>query len=90
MTDNPFYTPQGFADSENRSGDIVHDDWRTILQGENGGLNQLPRMARNRCTYDAAHVRDQYCLYFNSTEGQVPWQFTHVTSLGPLMREPEG
>ena len=104
MTDNPFYTLhstlytlhstlytlQGFVDSENRSGNIVHDDWRTILQGENGGLIQLPRMARNKCTYDGAHVRDQYRLYFNSAEGQVPWQLTHVTSLRPLMPEPEG
>lgn len=84
MTDNSFYTPQGFVDSNNTSGDIVKGDWRSIVDGGSGGLNQLPRMARNRCSYESTYVRNTYCSYFNS-EGQVPWQLAHVTNLGPLL-----
>ena len=85
LTDNSFYTPQGFVDVENNSGQIIPGDWHKIAQDVNGALDTLPRMGSNRCQNAAAAVRNDYCSYFNSPEGQVPWQLEHVRSSGPVL-----
>ena len=80
LTDNSFYTPQGFVDVENNSGQIVPGGWCKIAQDVNGALDTLPRVGSNRCQNAATAVRNDYCSYFNSPEGQVPWQLEFWTS----------
>ena len=88
LTDNLFYMPQGFVDVENNSGQVVPRDWRKITQdvnGDYGALDTLPRMGSNRCQNAARTVRNDYCSYFNSPEGQLPWQLEYVRSFGPVL-----
>ena len=46
--ENPTYTPAGFIDSEDSTGNILPGDWRNT--GNNGRLNAIGRIGGNRYT----------------------------------------
>ena len=82
LTENANYTPAGFVDSEDSSGNIIPGDWRSEVSGDEGGLRHLNQSGGNRYTFEAGRARDDFKSYFNSPEGEVPWQLQHVLSCG--------
>ena len=82
LTENARYIPTGFVDSEDSSGHIVPGDWRNVTHEDEGGLTNLPRIRGNRYTFEAGNSRSDFKDYFNSAEGQVPWQLEHVRACG--------
>ena len=82
LTENANYTPVGFVDCEDSSGNIIPCDWRSEVRGDEGGLRQLNQIGGNRYTFEAGRARDDFKSYFNSPEGEVPWQLQHVLSCG--------
>ena len=85
LTDNARYTPTGFIDSENSSGNFILGDWRTIVQGEQGTLqNTSTGHAFNSTSLSAKGTRDTFMKYFNSTNGLLSWQKSYVNSTGRL------
>lgn len=82
LTENANYTPVGFVDCEDSSGNIIPGDWRSEVSGDKGGLRHLNQIGGNRYTFEAGRARDDFNSYFNSPEGEVPWQLQHVLSCG--------
>ena len=88
LTDNPQYLPSGFTDSEDASGNIVSGDWRIEVNGESGALRPTDMgRAFNRSSFSAKSTREQFEKYFNSNEGSLPWQNSHVESYGKTRHE---
>lgn len=82
LTDNASYIPAGFIDSVDSTGNITPGDWRSIVREDEGGLVNLNRIGGNRYTFDATKSRADFTDYFNSCEGEVPWQISHVRNCG--------
>ena len=67
------YTPPGSFDAENlETGNIQEGDWR--VAGNSGGMQSVAVTGRNNYSFDAKEVRENFCKYFNSDVGSVPWQ----------------
>ena len=82
LTDNSYYSPSGFIDSEDNTGHIRPGDWREMVSSDLGALQPLqPRSGRT--SYDANEIRNTFKEYFVSAEGQVSWQWDHVRNVGP-------
>uniref|UniRef100_A0A1X7TMB6 DDE Tnp4 domain-containing protein n=1 Tax=Amphimedon queenslandica TaxID=400682 RepID=A0A1X7TMB6_AMPQE len=80
LMDNASYTPSGFVDKEGENGEIIPGDWRnTLASSGSTGLQSLSNVSGNRYCFDAVQTRDNFAIYFNSVDGQVPWQVNHVT-----------
>lgn len=71
LRNDVLYIPQNYADSVDRSGNIVEGHWRQRVQ-PNAYLDLEHRCSRNHAKA-AADVRDKYRAYF-ANEGAVPWQ----------------
>ena len=84
LTDNANYIPAGFVDSDDIRGNIVPGDWRHDVATEGAGLRILRQIGGNRYSYDAGFARENFMEYFNSPEGEVPWQWQHVRSCGRI------
>ena len=70
------YTPTGMLDSEDHiTHAVTPRQWRQ--SGANGMLS-LDRQSGNRCRHQAQIVRDEFCRYFNSEIGAVPWQWNVI------------
>ena len=82
LTENANYTPAGFVDYKDSSGNIILVDWRSELSSDEGGLRHLNQIGGNRYTFEAGKARDDFKSYFNSPEGEVPWQQQHFLSCG--------
>lgn len=54
LTKNASYTPQGFADSEDNSGNIIPGDWRNA---PDLGLKKPRNISGNRYTNESADTR---------------------------------
>ena len=67
-------TPEICFDVENcMAGTVREGDWRE--DGPvNGWRGLAQQQAGNRHRISAKNISDEFCLYFNSTTGQVPWQ----------------
>ena len=48
------------------------------MESSNGGMVGIGRSSSNMHTLNAATNRDAFREYFNSPQGSVSWQFTHV------------
>ena len=53
LTENANYTPAGFLDCEDSSGNIVPGDWRSEVSSDEGGLRHLNQIGGNRYTFEA-------------------------------------
>ena len=84
LTENANYVPSGFVDSEDGSGNIIPGDWRTVVSDDQGGMLGLNRNVGNRYKFEAGKARNDFKNYFNSPEGEVPWQLKHVRSCGQV------
>ena len=72
------YCPPGHADMDTANG-VRLGDWRGETEGFTG-LTSIGVQGSNNYTKTASEVRDQFCSYFNSNAGSVPWQWDHATS----------
>ena len=70
---NAIYMPPGSIDIEDP---VTHEvqlgEWHQDLQST--GIIPISRQGSNRYSGTAKDLRDQLCNYFNSKEGEVPWQ----------------
>ncbi len=81
LTENARYTPTGFIDSEDSSGNIIPGDWHTIVQGEQGALQDTSTgRAFNNTSLTAKGTRDVFKKFFNSKKGSLSWQKSYENS----------
>ena len=76
-TESSVYCPPGFIDSEDADGNVICGSWREE-QGSSGGLSPVSQAGSNHHSRIAAMTRDNFCTYFNSTQGELSWQYHHV------------
>ena len=67
------YCPAGFADYE-ISGQARKGNWRELVHNDSG-LLPVRQLGSNNYSKRAKEVRDNFCNYFCSPEGEVPWQW---------------
>lgn len=74
LTSREAYSPESSFDKENHTVGTVEDGaWRG--DGSiNGWRGLTEQQAGNRSRASARNIRDELCAYFNSVEGEVPWQ----------------
>ena len=72
------YCPPGFIDSEDADGNVICGSWRED-QGSSGGIFPVRQAGSNHHSRLAAMTRDNFCTYLNSTQGELSWQYRHVT-----------
>ena len=77
MDDKKMYCPQGFADHI-RDGCLREGSWRT--ENIDCAFRDIGRVGTNNFTNEAKEVRENFCEYFMSNFGSVPWQHNAVTS----------
>ena len=65
------YCPITFLDYEDRHGNVIPGDWRSI---DVCGLQPVSRVSTNTYTASAANIRNGMRTYFQSPEGKLPWQ----------------
>ncbi|CAH3186394.1 unnamed protein product, partial [Porites evermanni] len=70
FTESANYTPAGFVDCEDSSGNIIPGDWRSEVSSDEGGLRHLNQIGGNRYTFEAGRAGDDFKSYFNSPEGE--------------------
>jgi hypothetical protein len=81
LTENAQYIPTGFVDSEDSSGNINPGDWRNMVQDEEGAFKCTHTGPTfNTSSNKAKDIRDNFKNYFNSKNGSLPWQKSHVNS----------
>ena len=68
------YCPAGYGDTSTKMG-----EWRNEI-GSTDALQCIARAGSNNYSKDAKIIRERYRDYFCSTDGQVDWQWTMVTS----------
>ena len=74
-TDAATYTPPGFIEFVDSSGNITSGSWRSETGQDT--LRSLDSCSRNH-TQAAFKVRDKFASYFNSSGGELPWQTDYV------------
>ena len=84
LTENAKYIPTGFVDSEDETGQIIPEDWRAVIQDDEGGLTNARRIEGNHYTFDAGKSREDSKYYLSSEKGQVAWQWQYVRNCAPL------
>ena len=75
------YTPNGFADSEDNDCTIYLGEWRNQLERNDSETNCIRNIRGKRGSRpreETVSMRDALKDYFNSNEGSVPWQLSHV------------
>ena len=72
------YCTPGFADYQVINGQR-NGEWRAVAQNDNG-LASLTQVGSHNYSKDAKQIRDGFCQYFNSSEGEVPWQYDMVSA----------
>lgn len=83
QTDNAYYSPQGFVDSESSDGAIKVGQWRTahLIDSENNCFQKLQAIRGSRYS-NKVGMRETLKDYLNSEEGSLPWQFDYVHRTG--------
>ena len=76
-TESSVYCPPGIIDSEDADGNVICGSWRED-QGSSGGIFPVREAGSNHHSRIAAMARDNFCTYFNSTRGELSWQYRHV------------
>ena len=67
------YCQHGFVDYE-INGALKEGEWRNMVV-DGTGLGEITRIGSNNYSEEAKLVRDNFCKYFNSSEGEIPWQW---------------
>ena len=70
QTNNAYYCPAGFVDSQDCTGQIQPGKWRSIVDClRNGALRPLPHPRGTRYPQSAVIVKNLMKRYFNSEHG---------------------
>lgn len=69
-----FYATDNVFDREDGNGEIVPGSWRIEGLPDNNLLS-LPQQGSNNYCNTAKEIRDEFRDYFNSPDGEVPWQY---------------
>ena len=77
--DNDNYTPVGFVDSENESGEITEGQWRSKIDGNN--LKPVNRVQNSRYTNTTLQTREEVSKFLMN-EGSVSWQLKYIKRAG--------
>ena len=69
------YVPPGSYDTKDpTTHGIINGEWRDTQQE----WQPIPRQGSNRPTQDAKAIREYLVEYYNSKEGEVPWQYSFI------------
>ena len=77
QTDNAVYTPAGFIDSQNSSGEVQPGEWHKIVLNTPSAVPVLPNVRGSRYRDDAL-MREGIKGFVNSAIGSAEWQVEHV------------
>ena len=66
------YIPPSFSDTDSR-GTVQPGEWRRLVAGD-ANRSETPKMPRSRGTRAAMGVRNDLRQFFQTPEGEVPWQ----------------
>ena len=77
LTDNAYYSPGGFVDSEDQEGKKLSGGWRSTNSIDDAFGNLRP-VHGPRYGIDAAETQELLKKYVNSEEGSVTWQVDYV------------
>ena len=72
------YCPANFVDRDTPNG-IQRGRWRYEVRGYQGLTELNTQIGSNNYSRDAKSIRESFRDYFNSPQGQVPWQYEMVT-----------
>lgn len=80
------YSPSGFVDRWDISGNILLGEWRSITSryGNTSAIRDLPPLRWSRYANSALKVREALKSYLKSDQGAVSWQWKHARSRGPI------
>ena len=85
QTETALYCPSGFLDSMDQTGNIKPGEWRSVVSdSDTGALVGLNRVRGSRYTANVIQIQESLTDYFNSEQGEVPWQWAYVRSTGPV------
>ena len=76
LLDNAHYTLSGFADLEDKDGNLLPGEWRLLKRDDsnNIGLISLPYVRGSCSRQDAFEARNELKIFPNSDEGSLSWQ----------------
>lgn len=80
QTDNAYYSPQGFINSEDSNGKIKPAHWRTghLVYMENNCFQNLNAIHGSCSSNSAVEMLENLKKYVNSEEGSLPWKIDYV------------
>ena len=77
QTKNASYSPSGFTDSEDNSGNLIPGEWRS-LNNRNNAFEDLSRTHGSPVASEALEIQLELKHYRNSQEGSLPWQVDYI------------
>ena len=79
------YCPPGYIDYEDAHGILHHGTWRSEVT-ESGSLSDIKQLGSNNHSRSAQPFRQKVADYFQSAQGELPWQYDFVkrTSYEPI------
>ena len=80
QTENAFYLPSVFSNSENDCGTVISGSWRSGIDGNRfrRALQNLRPFRGSRYCVDAISLRDYLNEYVNREDRSVPWQLDYI------------
>ena len=86
QTDNAFYSPQGFVDSEDSNGEIKPGQWRSgdLPETANNCFKSLRALRGSRYGKEAFEMWENLKSYLNNQDGSLAWQWDYVHRTGSI------
>ena len=79
QTGNAHYTPAGFIDSQDSTGEIIAGQWRKNLTNN---LQEIGPVRNSRYQGNSLEVRETFAEYLISKNGFVSWQWYYIRQTG--------
>ena len=87
QTNNAFYSPAGFMDCEDASGNIKLGEWRSLVPDgfTNTCFQNINNQRGRRYGIDALEMRDSLADYMLSEQGELSWHINVVVEQDSLL-----